>query len=50
VWWVAGHGAAVADTVAFAAAGQVAAVAVAAAAAVVVVARRDQFATLEAFR
>ena len=50
VWWLAGHDIAVADTVAFTAAGQMAAVAVTAAAAAVVVARRDQFATLEAFR
>jgi hypothetical protein len=49
-WWLDGHAGAVSDSVTFAAAGQMAAVVVAAAAAALVIARRDRFATLEAFR
>ncbi|MFN0089891.1 MAG: zf-HC2 domain-containing protein [Acidimicrobiales bacterium] len=47
VWWIAGHDVPLVDSAAFSAAGQIAVVA---AAATIAAARRDHFATLEAFR
>jgi hypothetical protein len=50
VWWLAGRDIPLVDTAAFSVTGQVTALAAAVAAATIAAARRDRFATLEAFR